>query len=415
MPEAPAPRTLSTFELVVMVAALSALNSVSIDAMLPALPDIGRAFDIAHDNDRQLVIVAYVAPFGIAQLVYGPLSDSFGRRSVLVWALGLFLIGSVLCVAAPNFGLLLAARALQGIGAAATRVVSTAVVRDLTAGRRMAQIMSMAMSVFMLVPILAPGLGQLILFVAPWRWIFGALLIYAVAVTTWILLRLPETLAPENRAAFRPAAIAHAYAAVFQQRQTFGYMLAMAFVAAAMFGYVTACEQIFVEVFDLGPAFPLAFASVAIAMMAGGILNSRLVMRVGMRRLSHSAALWMTALAAFHAALAAAGLISFWPFMVLLALTLAAFGMIGGNLNALAMEPMGQQAGTASAMFGGFTTVVGAVLGGLIGRAFDGTPLPFLAGMAIVGAASVAVMFWTERGRLFRDPPGLGGPKTAEA
>ncbi|MEJ0059836.1 MAG: MFS transporter [Terricaulis sp.] len=268
MLEAPAPRTLSTFELVAIVAALSALNSVSIDAMLPALPEIGRAFDVAHDNDRQLVIVAYVVPFGLAQLVYGPLSDTFGRRSVLVWALGLFLIGSVLCVAAPSFGLLLAARALQGLGAAATRVVSTAVVRDLTSGRRMAQIMSMAMSVFMLVPILAPAMGQLILLVAPWRWIFGGLLIYAIAVMGWVLLRLPETLAPENRTSLRPAAIAHAYAAVFKQRQTFGYMLAMSFIAAGLFGYVTACEQIYVEVFHLGALFPLAFASIALAIMA---------------------------------------------------------------------------------------------------------------------------------------------------
>jgi DHA1 family bicyclomycin/chloramphenicol resistance-like MFS transporter len=414
MPEAPLPRTLSTFELVAMVAALSALNAVSIDSMLPALPDIGRTFDLAEDNDRQLVIVAYVAPFGVAQLVYGPLSDAFGRRSVLAWALGLFLVGAVLCIVAPSFQLLLAARALQGIGAAATRVVSVAVVRDLTSGRRMAQIMSMAMSVFMLVPILAPGIGQLILFVAPWRWIFGALLIYALAVTAWILLRLPETLAPENRASFRPAAIARAYASVFKDRQTFGYMLAMAFIAAGLFGYIMASEQIFVEVFDLGAAFPLAFASIAIAIMAGTIANSRLVMRFGMRRLSHGAAIWMTALAALHAALLAAGLISFWPFIILLALTLGVFGMVGGNFNAIAMEPMGKQAGTASAMFGAFTTVIGAVGGGLIGRAFDGTALPFLIGMAVAGALGLAVMFWTERGRLFRDPPGLGGPKIAE-
>src|SRR5262245_46450283 len=154
---------LSTPELVAMVAALSALNALAIDVMLPALPDIGRSFALVNDNDRQLVIVCYVALFGVSQLIYGPLADAYGRRSVLIYALGLYTLGSVLCVIAPSFGLFLAARALQGVGAAATRVIATAVVRDLTEGRRMAQVMSMAMTLFMVVPIMAPGLGQLIL------------------------------------------------------------------------------------------------------------------------------------------------------------------------------------------------------------------------------------------------------------
>ena len=193
--EGRAPR-LSTAELVAMVAGLSALNALAIDIMLPALPDIGRDFALANDNDRQLVVVSYVALFGVSQLVYGPLADAFGRRSVLIYALGIFIAGSVLCVIAPSFELFLAARALQGVGAAATRVIATAVVRDLTEGRRMAQVMSMAMTVFMIVPIIAPGLGQLILFAAPWRWIFGALLIYALVILGWTLVRLPETLKP---------------------------------------------------------------------------------------------------------------------------------------------------------------------------------------------------------------------------
>lgn len=160
-------RTLSTFELVAMVASLSALNALAIDIMLPALPDIGRDFALVNDNDRQFVIVMYVALFGISQLAYGPLSDSFGRRSILIWALVIFIAGSVLCVVAPTFELFLAARAMQGVGAAATRVVAVAVVRDLTEGRRMAQVMSMAMTVFMIIPIVAPAIGQGILFLAP--------------------------------------------------------------------------------------------------------------------------------------------------------------------------------------------------------------------------------------------------------
>jgi DHA1 family bicyclomycin/chloramphenicol resistance-like MFS transporter len=345
-------------------------------------------------------VVAYVALFGVSQLVYGPLADAYGRRSVLIYALGIFVAGSVLCVVAPTFELFLAARALQGVGAAATRVIATAVVRDLHEGRRMAQLMSMAMTVFMIVPIVAPGLGQLILFVAPWRWIFGALLIYALLVLAWTLLRLPETLAPENRRPFRPRAIAAAYAAVLSERQTLGYMVATTFVTACLFGYITTSEQLFVDVFGLGPAFPLAFASIAIAISCGTFLNSRLVMRLGMRRISHSMAGAFTLAALVLAALTAAGFATFWVFTPVLALTFSMFGMIASNFNALAMQPVGRVAGSASALYGAVTATGGAVLGALIARSFDGTPLPFTLGLVLAGAATLASIFWTERGEI---------------
>jgi len=405
MPEGAAlpPRTLSTFELVAMVAALSALNALAIDIMLPALPDIGRDFALTNDNDRQLVVVSYVALFGVSQLVYGPLADAFGRRSVLIYALGIYIAGSILCVVAPSFELFLAARAMQGVGAAATRVISTAVVRDMTEGRRMAQVMSMAMTVFMIVPIIAPGIGQLILFVAPWRWIFGALLIYALLVLAWTFVRLPETLRPENRTSFRPRAVASAYLSVLKERQTVGYMVASAFMTGCLFGYITASEQIYVDVFALGAAFPLAFGSVALAISAGTFLNSRIVMRYGMRRISHLMTIAFTVLAAITAAATAIGPNNFWVFITLLALTLSVFGMITGNFNALAMEPVGRVAGSASALFGAVTASAGALLGGLIARAFDGTALPFAIGLVLCGLATLATIAWTERGRWF-DP-----------
>lgn len=397
----PLQRTLSTLELVAMVAALSALNALAIDIMLPALPDISRDFALTNDNDRQLVVVAYVALFGVAQLIYGPLADSFGRRSVLIYALGIYIVGSILCVIAPSFELFLAARAMQGVGAAATRVISTAVVRDLTEGRRMAQVMSMAMTVFMIVPIVAPGLGLLIMFAAPWRWIFGALLIYALVVLGWALIRLPETLKPEHRAPFKPRDIATNYLAVLRERQTVGYMIASTFVSGCLFGYITSSEQIFVEVFDLGSAFPIAFGSVAIAISCGTFLNARLVVRHGMRRLSHLMVLGMTLTAAAIALLALTGLASFWVFTPLLALTFSMFGLVASNFNALAMEPVGRIAGSASALYGAVTATGGAIVGGLIARAFDGTLAPFAFGLALSGAATLAGVLWTERGRLF--------------
>jgi len=390
-----------------MVAALSALNALAIDIMLPALPDISREFALANDNDRQLVVVAYVALFGVSQLVYGPLADSFGRRSVLIYALGIYIAGTVLCVLAPSFELFLAARAMQGVGAAATRVIATAVVRDLTEGRRMAQVMSMAMTVFMIVPIIAPGIGQLILFIAPWRWIFGALLIYALIILAWAMLRLPETLKPEYRAQFNARAILTNYRAVFRERQTIGYMIATTFVTGCLFGYITSSEQIFVDVYNLGPAFPIAFGAVAIAISGGTFMNSRLVVRQGMRRLSHTMIIAFTATAALLAGLAALGAAGFWTFTVLIAAAFAMFGLIASNFNALAMEPVGRIAGSASALYGGVTATGGAIMGGLIARGFDGTPAPFATGLALCGLATLITVLWTERGRLFGDTPRL--------
>lgn len=384
-----------------MVAALSALNALAIDIMLPALPQIGADFTLVNDNDRQLVVVAYVALFGISQLVYGPLADAFGRRSVLIYALVIYIAGSILCVFAPNFELFLAARAMQGAGAAATRVIATAVVRDLTEGRRMAQVMSMAMTVFMIVPIIAPGIGQLILFAAPWRWIFGALLIYALGVLAWALLRLPETLKPENRRGFNVAQIVSGYAEVLRERQTVGYMAATTFVTACLFGYITTSEQLFVDVYNLGPAFPIAFGSIAIAISFGTFLNSRLVIRHGMRRLSHTMIIGFTLAALMLAGLAQLGLASFWVFTGMLALTFAMFGFLASNFNALAMEPVGRVAGSASALYGAVTATGGAIFGALIARAFDGTPVPFAIGLALSGVATLLAVMWTERGKLF--------------
>jgi DHA1 family bicyclomycin/chloramphenicol resistance-like MFS transporter len=395
--------TLSTFELVALVASLSALNALSIDIMLPALPDIGAAFAVAHENDRQLVVLSYIITFGMAQLVYGPLTDAFGRRRVLIWALGLYVIGALLCVVAGTFTLFLLARGLQGLGAAATRVISTAVVRDLTDGRRMAQIMSLAMTAFMIIPIVAPGIGQLILFAAPWRWIFGALLIYALTILAWAAFRLPETLPPEKRQPFALGSAFALYARVIKNRQTFGYTLAATFSASSLFAYVVSSQQIFMDVYKLGPAFPLAFASVAIVMSIGSITNSRIVMRFGMRRIAHWVAVWLTVMAALHAAIVFCGVHSFWLFITLFSITLGVFGMLAANFNALAMQPAAQGAGSAAALYGSVTTIGGSILGGLIGRAFDGTVLPFLSGVAVLGLAMLAACYWTERGRMFQD------------
>lgn len=405
MPRAAPTHVLSTFELVALVAALAALNAFSIDIMLPALPDIRREYGRTNDNDTQLIVTAYVITFGAMQLVYGPLSDALGRRSVLIGAMLLYIVGTLMCVIAPSFWTLIAARALQGVGAAATRVIGTAVVRDLTSGRRMAQIMSMAMTVFMIVPIIAPSIGQVILLAAPWHWIFGALLVYAGLILAWTFVRLPETLTPENRTPFRPPALLGNFAAALKNRQTLGYIIASTFMSAGLFAYIASSQQIYVDVFDLGSAFPIAFAAVAVAMSVGTIINARLVMRLGMRRISQAVVIWFTCIGLINAALALMGFGSFWVFIVLLSLSFGTFGMITGNFNALAMEPAGRMAGAAAALYGAITSVGGAILGGFIAHSFDGTTAPFLIGFVLIGATTFATITWIERGRLFVADP----------
>lgn len=396
-------RAFSTFELVAWVAALMALNALSIDIMLPALPDIGREFTLSNDNDRQFIVTLYLAVFGVSQLIYGPLADAFGRRVVLLSAFGVYIAGSALCVFATSFELLLAARALQGLGAGATRVISVTVVRDLTEGRRMAQIMSTAMTVFMLAPIVAPSLGQLILFAGPWRLIFGVMLVFAIGVFIWTWVRLPETLRPETTTPFQPRAIARVYFQALRQRLFAGYLIASMFASAALMAYITASEQIYVEVFDIGAAFPLAFAIVAIAISVGTFVNSRVVMRLGMRRLSHTALLYFIIFGALLALAAASGFANFWVFLLLLCITFGTFGLIVGNFNALAMEPMGRTAGSASALYGALTGIGSAGIATLIAHQFDGTILPFTIGLVLAGLACLAAVLWTERGRLFSE------------
>lgn len=398
----PHPR-LHVAELVAMVASLVALNALAIDIMLPALGAISDAFTIANDNDRQLVVVVYLLATGVSQLAYGPLTDRFGRRPVLLGALAGYMIGAALCVIASSFSLLLLARAFQGLTTSAARVVAVAVVRDLSSGRRMAEIMSLATTVFMIVPILAPGLGELILTFADWRGIFVALLVYGGGLFAWMHLRLPETLAPENRTPISATGVARSFLTVARTPVTLGYTLASALVFGGLFGFISASEQILVGVYDLGKMFAAAFAAVAASMTAATILNARLVGRHGMRRISHAALLAFIAVNVIHAMLASVfGLDGFWLFLALMCAAFFCVGLMGANFNALAMEPLGAVAGTASGAFGFATTTIAAAAGGLVGARFDGTATPVILGFALLGAGALASVLVTEKGRLFQ-------------
>ena len=399
--KSPARARLSFPELVAVTAAAMALNSLAIDMMLPAIGVIGKALGAAGANDRQLIVVVYVIGNGVAQLFFGPIVDHFGRRRVLLLSLAGYIAGSALSVAAQSFALLLAARAFQGVATAATRVAIIAIVRDQTSGRRMAEVMSLAITIFIAAPILAPGLGQLILFAAPWRGIFLALLLYGAALSLWCFWRVPETMAMEDRHPLNAREIARLYWTFLTNRIAVGYTLVSALTFGSLFGYVSASEQIFVDTFHLGDHFPLAFATVAGALGCATLSNARLVGRLGMRRLSHSALLTFAAANLIHVVFAMTVGDSLISFMLFTAVSFFAIGLIGANASALALEPMGHMAGAAAAANGFAGTTVAGLLGGLIGRFYDGTTTPIVGGFALLGVAALAVVLWTEKGRLF--------------
>ncbi|GJL90469.1 multidrug effflux MFS transporter [Hyphococcus sp.] len=388
-------------ELAAITAAVMALNALAIDMMLPALGLISDDLAIPRDNDRQLIIVGYVLANGFAQLFFGPLVDRFGRKRVLMWCFGGYILGSLLSVIASSFVLLLAARAFQGVATAGTRVASIAIVRDQCSGRRMAEVMSLAITIFMAAPILAPGIGQLILMVAPWRWIFVALLAYGAILALWAFLRLPETMAPEDKRMLSPSRILEGYREFVRNRISLGYTLASAMCFGALFGYISASEQIFLETFHLGDKFALAFAGIAGSLGIATLLNARIVSRFGMRRLAHGAILLFLSVNAAHLIAAMAfgeSLLMFIPFMMV---SFFALGLIGPNATALAMGPMGHNAGAAAAANGFAGTTLAGFLGGVIGSFYDGTTMPMIIGFVMLGASSLLLVLWTEKGVLF--------------
>lgn len=381
-------------EFVVLVAALMAANALAIDAMLPALPAIGDALGVTTDNRRQLVITVYLLGFGGSQIFYGPLADRFGRKAMLIGCMAFYALFAALAGLAGSMDLLLAARFMQGMAAGGTRVLVVAIVRDRFHGSAMAQIMSLVMIVFMLVPMLAPTIGQGILAIAGWREIFIALAAYALALAFWGGLRMPETLAPEDRRALSVANIVAAVRQTLGNRASIGNTVAATLAFGGLFGFIGSIQQIVFDVFERPELIGLVFACIAGPMGISSYANSRLVMRLGARRLLLTALSAFTIMALLHLAIVLAYGETLWVFVVLQALTTACFGLVGANSGALAMEPVGHIAGTASALQGLITTVGGALIGLVIGQLFDGTTAPLIAGFVVCGVLALAVALW---------------------
>jgi DHA1 family bicyclomycin/chloramphenicol resistance-like MFS transporter len=387
---------MSTREFIGFVAAMMALTALAIDIMLPALPAIGDALGITNPNDRQVIIITYMLGFSIGQLGYGRLSDSYGRKPVLMAGLAVFIAGSLMASLSSDFTWLLVARTLQGIGAAAPRVIAVAIVRDRYAGRQMARVMSFALAVFIIIPVLAPAMGQGLLHVGTWRHVFDLLLVAGVIVALWAGLRLPET---KRGCVGEPLSLGASIKYAVETPQTIGYAISGGLLFGCVLGYVSSAQQIFVDIYRLGFGFPLAFGGIALTMAAASLTNAQLVERLGMRRLSHTALAGFIALSGMLVLASAFGYASLTFFVVMMMVLFFLFGLVASNFNALAMEPQGDNAGMASSVIGFVNTGLGALAAGIVGHMFDGTVVPLALGFLGLSVAAFAVVVWVEGAR----------------
>ena len=390
-----------TREMIAMLAGLMALNAFAIDVMIPALPDIGRSLDVTEENHRQLVVVAYMIGFGSTQLIWGPLADRFGRKPVLTAGVLLYGLFALLCAVAGSFALLIAGRVAMGASAAVTRVLVVAMVRDLFEAEAMARVMSLVFMVFMVVPVLAPNIGQAILLFAPWQAIFLVLAAYALVMLTWAWVRLPETLHPQYRRSLNWRVIGSAAWDTVREPQSRGYTLALTLTFATLVAYIASIQQIVFDAFGAPQLIGLVFAGIAAPMALASWTNSRVVGRFGLRRVGHTAAVAFVIVSAAHFAFALAGWETLASFIVFQALVMCCFAFTSSNLSTLAMEHMAPIAGTASSVQGVIGTIGAAIIGFLIGQAFDGTVIPFLAGVAFCALAALLIVALTEPKRLF--------------
>ena len=385
-------------EFVALMAMMTALTAMSIDAVLPALSQIGAELGVQRANDNQLVISLLFLGMATGQLLYGPLSDSIGRKPAIYIGFGLFAAGSFLSMMTTSFQLMLVGRVLQGLGTAAPRIVVMALIRDLYGGREMARVMSFIMAVFILVPVVAPAFGQVVLLVAHWRAIFGVYLLLVLVIGIWFAVRQPETLPPDRRIPFSLVRIGRAIREIVTTRAAFGYTIAAGLVGGAFIGYLNSAQQMFQEQYGLGRLFPLYFAVLALAIGSASIVNARLVLKFGMRALSYRALLSIGALSIVFLGIAIimAGQPPLWSVTLYFLATFFCVGIMFGNLNSLAMEPLGHIAGVGAAVVGSLSTFISLFLGTLIGQSYNGTVLPLVGGFAIFSIAAIGVMRWIE-------------------
>lgn len=395
-------RTIGRRELVVMVALLMSLNALAIDGMLPALDDMAHELGAGEGNRRQLVVAVFLLANGIGCLVPGAFADRFGRRPLLLFSLGAYAALSVLISLAQDFTTLLVLRGVQGVLTAGLMVVPNAIIRDQYEGDAMARLMSLVSAVFIAVPVIAPSLGQAVLLFAGWRWIFLLLALIAVFGATWVWTRLPETLDPANRQRIELPVIARNMRVALMTRASIGYVLGAMLLVGAVFGYINSAQQLIGEHFGAGDMFPVVFGATAAAMIASNIVNSRIVERFGARRVSHTGVFVFILVSMVQVWASHYRPDSLFWFIPLMATNLALLGFLGANFGSIAMQPFAAIAGSASSIQTFFRMFGAAVVGLVIGQAYDGTAQPFAHALLICSIGALLLVSFSERGRLFR-------------
>lgn len=401
-------KKIGELEFIGVLAVLMSLAAYSIDAMLPALSTIGADFNVGDSNQPQLIISFLFIGLSLGQLFYGPLSDSLGRRRTIFIGLSFFMLGSTICSFSESLTVMLCGRLLQGFGASGPRIVSMALVRDKFKGDAMARIMSFVMAVFIIVPTLAPAIGQffLVLF-EHWRAIFISQLVLGVIALIWFGRRLPETLPAERRKKFSATQFAAAVRITFKSKSSICYALASGFIYSAFMGYLNSAQQVFQEYFKLGDKLPIFFGILALALGGASFANSQLVLKMGMKKLVLMSTSMLTIVSVFYFGLmlVAPEFINLTTFMTTMFVVFFCSGILFGNLSSLALEPLGEVAGTASAVIGTLQSAISVTVGLYIGQQYDGTLFPMLAGFAVMGVFTLAALYFAKKNEL--KEPGL--------
>ncbi len=407
----PPVRNIGPREFVGLMAMLQALQALAIDSMLPALARISHDLGATSDNQRQLVVGLFLVFSGIGSLVPGILADRFGRRPVVMGCVAGYVVLTLAGALVTTFDALLVTRALLGLAAAGLTVLPPAIIRDRYEGDRMARLQSSITTVFMIVPMIAPTLGQAVLLVAGWRWIFGMMAALGLGALAWAWLRLPETLHPGHHQLIHPAALLRGVQRIVTTRSAIGYVLGIALMQGALFGYINSAQQLVAEHFGAGTRFPAIFGGMALTMATTAFINSRIVERFGARRVSHTALIAFICASLIQLVLASSGHETLWSFVPVMTMNMCLLGFVGANFNSMAMQPFARSAGAAASAQAFIRMILASVLGSLVGAAYDGSARPLAIGLASAGILAVLLVLFSERGRLFgRLYPGNAEP-----
>ena len=392
--------TMSAKEFTILTATLMSIVAISIDALLPALGIIANDFAVQDANQVQLLISALFLGMALGQLLCGPLSDALGRKPILYTGLAVYFLGTFICLFATDLTTLLSGRFIQGLGVAGPYISAIALVRDQYKGRDMAKIMSLVMMIFILVPAIAPSVGQGILFFSDWHGIFVLYLGYALLILAWITFRLSETLPKEKRIPFTRKGFIAGFKEVVTNKATASLTLCMGLIFGCLIGYLNSSQQIFQELFQTGNMFSVYFGLLALVLGVSSLVNSRFVERLGMHFIATRAfQAIIVSSAGFLALQFIVPEIHLWLFLLYAAILFFSFGLIFGNINAMAMEPMGHVAGIASAVIGSVSSIMSITIGTTIGQLYNGSLLPMTMGFLLMGSCALALMLYAETQR----------------